>query len=329
MRRERTYGRRGLTARIAVTAVAAAVLLTAGERAESAPPNAFDRADQGAVSDTDPTWSRQNVIAFLRRRSSVVWIVLKEPAGRERTLVKLPPGETMRLSFSPDGRRLAVIANFRVYVVTVTTGALRRLGPAHEYDWGPDSRTLVTNPYFEQTHPMRIIRVSDRRIIRTLVRGSSPDWSGPAAAIAFSQTRPDDLSDLYRIPPGGGRPKLMARNSGLPAWSPNGRLLAFSGQGAMWLMNMRRGTRHRIAPPTFSLPKWSPGGRYLALWDQNRNIRITTTSGQGVLRLTGARPEWSPNGKRIAFSSIAQCDHTGISVAPFPGGPTARITGRC
>ena len=316
---------------IALGAVAAACVMILGGHATSAPPNRVDLGNQWKVSDTDPTWSRRDQIAFLRRSSSDVSIVLRRPAGPELTLVKLPQAETFSLSFSPDGTRLAVIANFQLYVVTVATGAVGRLGPAHEYDWGPDSQRVVTNPYFEVTDPMRIVRVSDGRIIRKLVRGSSPDWSGRAGAIAFSRARPDDLSNLYRISPRGGRPELLARTAGLASWSPNGQRLAFVRSGWTWVMDIRSKVRRRIASSGgfSSIARWSPAGSHLLLWDQGKRINVVTRTGQTVLRLSGSRPAWSASGRRIVFASAVQCEHPGIWLAAFPRGPRARITGRC
>jgi Tol biopolymer transport system component len=318
----------------AACATATVVVLIAGSGA-TAGPQASRGELQRSVEDTDPTWSRQNVIAFLRRRGSDVWIVLRRPTRAETTLVKLPAGETMALTFSPDGTRLAVIANFRLYVVDVATGVLRRRGPAHEYDWAPDSRALVVNPYFEQTNPMRVGGVSNGRIIRTLVRGSSPDWSRGARAIAFSQARANDMSDIYLIAPGGGPARRLVRNAGLPTWSPSGRRIVFQKGAYAWMMDVRTRSMRRVAPGGW-LTTWSAQSSHLALWDQGRRIRIVTPArpDRSLLRITGARPEWSPTGRHLAFDrfgfgATSPCDHAGIWLSRFPGGQAVRITGRC
>jgi Tol biopolymer transport system component len=318
----------------AACATTTVVALIAGSGA-TAGPQAGRGQLQRSVEDTDPTWSRQNVIAFLRRRQSDVWVVLRRPNGAERMLVKLPAGETRALTFSPDGTHLAVIANFRLYVVDVATGVLRRRGPAHEYDWAPNSRALVVNPYFEQTNPMRIVGVSDGRIIRTLVRGSSPDWSRGARAIAFSQARANDMSDIYLIAPGGGPARKLVRAAGLPTWSPSGRRIVFQKGASAWMMDARTRAMRRLASGGW-LAKWSPRSSHLALWDQGRRIRIVMPArpDRSLLRITGGRPEWSPTGRRLAFDRFglgetSPCDHAGIWLARFPGGQAVRITGRC
>jgi Tol biopolymer transport system component len=103
-----------------------------------------------------------------------------------------------------------------------------------------------------------------------------------------------------------------------PAWSPDGRKVAYSsdlqraGDTAyfdLFVMNadgsgQRRLTRKRDDDLR---PVWSPDGRKIAFDHYNDGynwIYVVDADGSGLRKLTGNfnyRPSWSPNGRRIAY----------------------------
>lgn len=103
-----------------------------------------------------------------------------------------------------------------------------------------------------------------------------------------------DLSDLVRIPLGGGPEKVLLEPGpiGGPAVSPDGRRIAYSfGTGSeadVWMLDVARDTRTRLT--------FNEGG---ADW----------------------RPAWSPDGKLIAFSSAGAKGTSGsrLTVKPVDG----------
>jgi TolB protein len=97
-----------------------------------------------------------------------------------------------------------------------------------------------------------------------------------------------------------------------PAWSPDGKKIAFMGnlgKTVVWIMNADGSDRRRLTPKNGddALPAWSPDGRTIAL-DNNitRQIDLMTPDGKRrhpLTRRTASLPAWSPDGKRIAFVS--------------------------
>lgn len=124
-----------------------------------------------ACTYASPTFSADGRLAFLARDKGKVTVVLADGAGERQVAVIDGIAQTLR--FSPDGKRLAMLATYgaakeagatqagirqvgeigeksdeqRIVVVDLATGAVRPLSPAeryvYEYDWAPDGRTLV------------------------------------------------------------------------------------------------------------------------------------------------------------------------------------------
>ena len=112
-----------------------------------------------------------------------------------------------------------------------------------------------------------------------------------------------------------------------PAWSPDGRRIAFvrqgRGPGAIWVVGANGAGAHRlIKPPPRSdndeHPSWSPDGRWIAF---SRSLNLTPPGAHGFTGTTqiwiagsagrhahllvrnAGGPAWSPDGKWIVFVS--------------------------
>jgi TolB protein len=102
-----------------------------------------------------------------------------------------------------------------------------------------------------------------------------------------------------------------------PAWSPDGRRIAFVPGGArpgIWVMDASGAGRRRItAGKGDSLfPSWSPTGSSLVFADLRgsrlrlHDLYVVRADGSGLRRLTGSpadetHPAWAPNGRELAY----------------------------
>jgi Tol biopolymer transport system component len=103
-----------------------------------------------------------------------------------------------------------------------------------------------------------------------------------------------------------------------PAWSADGRNLAFQRAGDVYAMRADGTTLHRLTPRLRGArqPVWSPDGRELA-FTRNGALFVMRSDGSHqrmLYRRRGAvanRPSWSPNGRRLAFGVTSEDEHGG------------------
>jgi Tol biopolymer transport system component len=151
---------------------------------------------------------------------------------------------------------------------------------------------------------------------------TDPDWSPDGQLIAFASSR--RLGGLFVIRPDGtGLRQLFHGNASNPDWSPDGRRIAYQGSSGIYLISRHGGRpRHILRGARFLLPAWAPDGRMLAVvkWERDLSmaIYVLRPDGSGLERLlpqdrrspgslrsgaaaSATEPAWAPNGRQIAF----------------------------
>ena len=155
--------------------------------------------------------------------------------------------------------------------------------------WSGDGR-LVFNVNGEGDQPTIYRTGPNGDIIpRSLQNGIAPVWSAAGDRIAFASSTGSDY-DIFVMNAEGGEPtNLTESRSGFddqyPAWSPDGRYIAFQSRSL--------GSGDLLGP--IERGKWQ--------------IHVVDTTTSIIFDVTGdddannVRPTWSPDGRQIAFAS--------------------------
>lgn len=109
---------------------------------------------------------------------------------------------------------------------------------------------------------------------------------------------------------GGRRVLRLKRGAVDPAWSPDGRRLAFiapgaGGAGDVYVVDAdgrHKGRITRTDRVGEASPSWSPDGRHLVVEREGRLFVLRADGGGGRRLASGLQPAWSPGGRRIAFT---------------------------
>ena len=175
-----------------------------------------------------------------------------------------------------------------------------------------------------------VVMAADGSDEKTITSGKLPQydacWSPDGTRLAFThvpQSGTQGNLDVYFAKADGSEPKLFAGDKGklsheeYPAWSPDGKRIAFSstfeGNQELYVAEIGSPDRKRLTndPALDAHPAWSPDGRKLA-FATNRwgdfEIAVMDADGANLTRLTESRglddyPVFSPDGRRVAFTS--------------------------
>jgi Tol biopolymer transport system component len=244
--------------------------------------------------DSFPAWSRDGTqIAFVRHgcpyNRCPLFVMKSDGSGVHR--VGRVVTDCSGVSWGPGDRRLvfgggpANENNATLWVVNVDgTGARRLLSgrganlegthPA----WSPDGRTIAFGWTASRLSGLLAIR-PDGTGLHALVkprRGhvdalSQPAWSRDGRRLAFARTDFGAPTRMIVVASAqGGDRRALARlpfnpgETGVPSWSPDGALVAFSGYcgrlGCVWTIPRQGGKRRVLFRGPFGQASWGPAG---------------------------------------------------------------------
>jgi dipeptidyl aminopeptidase/acylaminoacyl peptidase len=259
----------------------------------------------GKVTDALPRWSPDGRrIAFVRTKDddSQVW-QMPITGGEPRPVTSLPPGKISALEWSPEGGRLVLVFH-------------RDPSPELKKEKRQPLLRHITRLRYkeegvgfldaERDH-LQIVWVNDRRVV-PLTEGhwddAHPVWSPDGLWIAFVSNRLPDADfrpfemDLWVVPSGGGEPRKLPKPAGpawFPAWSPDGRTIAYLGH------DKPESTWGATNTHLWSVPSsgTQPARDLVAGFDRTcEDVVLTDTkSSHGA----GQRPAWSADGREIYF----------------------------
>jgi serine/threonine protein kinase/Tol biopolymer transport system component len=241
--------------------------------------------------------------------------------GAPTELTQGPQGDITSISFSPDGSRLAVVADRTLWILPYPSGTPRNIGiVGPDVCWFPDNRRILINGgNFNNTMSVLDSKDGSSRVIYRVTGmfrdvsvspgGKKIIYSGGAAEWNVLEISLPD-GRIHTVVGGGGV-------SWQPDWAPSGTHYLFSTFGAPGGIENRSATdgfSRRVveAPPgpeTYALaPRWSPDGtRFLFVQGPMTREQLTIANAVGGRWTTLAdnameTPHaWSPDGQWVAF----------------------------
>ena len=276
--------------------------------------------------DMNPAWNPQDSrIAFVSDRAGHYDLWVMKDDGSDLRPLTTDIAVDRYPAWSPDGSQIAFAStrsgNWDIWVMNGDGSRLKRL----------------------TTHRMADL---------------SPSWSRDGKKLAFVSYRDLEYSIYVMDTDGQNQRKITTGGNGDwgPVFSPDGESIAFtssrSGGGDLYLIDTRSGSEYRrltVEPARDMLPAWSPDGGWIAFVSErggDRDLWVVREDGTGPQSLTRGiyrhrRPlydvdrefieglgyymlSWSPDGKKLAFTSIrrdGKGDIAILSVHPPVAGP--------
>ena len=293
------------------------------------------RPGQGPASACCGGWSGDGRYFFLINQNasgSNVW-VMREPAGLIRWRSSVPlelttgPLAINAWTVSPDGKKLFVdAAQGRAELVRYDPSS-KQFVPflsgisAGELDYSRDGQWVTYVSYPDGTlWRSRADNSDNLQLTYPPVFTGLPRWSPDGTQIAYIATQAGRPWKIFLMPAQGGTPQELlseTSNEADPAWSPDGKKLAFGrfGQQGGGIHVVDLATRQiSVIPGSENLysPRWSPDGQYLAALNTEStklvlfNWKTQTWSDWVTEPGAFGFPNWSQDGKYLYYDMFTE-----------------------
>jgi Tol biopolymer transport system component len=226
------------------------------------------RLTNGGFSDLAPDVSPSGRIAFQSNRDDDADVFVSDATGSARERITRA-GRDGEPAWAPDGRRIALIRDGDLYVVSTRGTRVRKLAG----------------------------------------RAAWPTWAPGGSVIAYETERHGRGQIAVVALDGGGHATLLSTGDNrFPVWSPRGDLIAFEcREGDHWhicLLDPGSGRHHLLTGGESDefAPAWSSDAKRIAFVgdrDGNDQLYVMKADGGGVVRLTSGQadkeaPAWRP-----------------------------------